>query len=76
MNRLLLKSSECKLLSTCRRNQIFVKSFRNIPSQVSTYLVVRHLIPPPPPQHILNNQEVPINVLLRQAMVKMTIVRS
>ena len=32
--------------------------------------------PPPPPQHILNNQEVPINVFLRQAMVKMTIVRS
>ena len=48
MNRLLCENSECKFLSTCRRNKIFVKSFRNIPSQVSTYLVVRHLIPPPP----------------------------
>ena len=48
MNRLLCENSECKFLSTCRRNQMFVKSFRNIPSQVSTYLIMLHLTPPPP----------------------------
>ena len=63
-------------ISLHKSNKIVVRIFRNIPSQVPTYLVVRYLIPPSPtPQHILNNQEVPINVLLQQAMVKMTIVR-
>ena len=63
-------------ISLHRSNTIFVRIFRNIPSQALTYLVVWYLTPPPhTPKHVPNNQEVPINVLLRQAMVKMTIVR-
>ena len=65
-------------ISLHRRNKIVLKNFRNIPSQASTYLLVWHLIPtplPPPLQHILNDQEVSINELFRQVMVKMTTVR-
>ena len=34
-------------ISLHKSNKIVVKIFRNVPSQAPTYLVVRHLIPPP-----------------------------
>ena len=59
---------------TQKYNEYFAITFRILAFHLSRSLAAQPP-PPPPPQHTPNNQEVPINVLLRQAMVKMTNVR-
>ena len=55
-----------------RSNKNCVRIFRIILSDL--YRSAAAYTPNTPPQHTRNNQEVPINVVLRQAIVKMTII--